>query len=108
MQPPKDQWPQRASNDTTVPPETPSAISGQGSFNTTHWSVVLLATDQETSLAAQAALEKLCRTYWYPLYVFVRRRGYNAHDSQDLTQSFFERLLDRRFLRGVDRRKGKF
>jgi RNA polymerase sigma factor (sigma-70 family) len=108
MQPPQDEWQQRASSDTTAPPEARSAVSGQGSFNTTHWSVVLLATDQETSAPAQAALEKLCRTYWYPLYVFVRRHGYKAHDAQDLTQGFFERLLDRRFLSGVDRRKGKF
>lgn len=54
------------------------------------------------------ALEKLCRTYWWPLYAFVRRRGYAAHDAQDLTQEFFARLLAKDTLRAVDRSKGKF
>ena len=50
----------------------------------------------------------MCRTYWWPLYAFVRRRGYEAHDAQDLTQEFFARLLAKDFLQGVDRSKGKF
>src|SRR5437773_8356830 len=66
-------------------------------FNTTHWSVVL-AAGQSSSPAAQAALEQLCRSYWYPLYAFVRRRGYSPEDAEDLTQSFFERLLERDLL----------
>lgn len=70
--------------------------------------MVFLAAETESSAATHAALEKLCRAYWYPLYVFVRRRGYSPHDAQDLTQSFFERLLDRNYLSGADRRKGKF
>jgi len=76
-------------------------------FVTTHWSVVLSAKDDSTT-QADAALEHLCRTYWWPLYAFVRRRGYGAHDAQDLTQEFFARLLARDFLRAVDRTKGKF
>src|SRR3954468_10796168 len=76
-------------------------------FVTTHWSVVL-AAKQETSAEADLALERLCRTYWWPLYAFVRRRGYEAHDAQDLTQEFFARLLAKDFLRAVDRSKGKF
>jgi len=76
-------------------------------FLTTHWSVVL-AAKQETSAEADAALERLCKTYWWPLYAFVRRRGYEAHDAQDSTQEFFARLLAKDFLRTVDRSKGKF
>ena len=76
-------------------------------FVTTHWSVVLVA-GQAGSEQADAALEKLCRAYWWPLYAFVRRRGYQPHDAQDLTQEFFARLLSKDFLRAVDRRKGRF
>src|ERR1041384_1666951 len=78
--------------------QQPSNSRGEAAqFTTTHWSVVL-AAGQISSPAAQAALEQLCRTYWYPLYAYVRRRGYSAEDSQDLTQSFFERLLERDLL----------
>ena len=76
-------------------------------FTATHWSVVAAASQHDSSQAA-AALEKLCSTYWYPLYAFIRRKGYGAHDAQDLTQSFFARLLDKGYLSGVDRAKGKF
>lgn len=76
-------------------------------FSTTHWSVVL-AAKLETSAEADAALERLCQVYWWPLYAFVRRRGHEAHDAQDLTQEFFARLLAKDFLRAVDRSKGKF
>jgi RNA polymerase sigma factor (sigma-70 family) len=76
-------------------------------FLTTHWSVVLTA-GQGSTTEADAALERLCRAYWWPLYAFVRRRGYAAHDAQDLTQEFFARLLAKDFLRSVDRSKGKF
>ena len=77
------------------------------SFTTTHWSVVL-AAKQEPSAEVDAALNRLCKAYWWPLYAFVRRRGYEAHDAQDLTQEFFARLLAKDFLRAVDRSKGKF
>jgi len=77
------------------------------SFVTTHWSVVLTA-GWGASGEADAALERLCRTYWWPLYAFIRRRGHEPHDAQDLTQEFFARLLARDFLRAVDRSKGKF
>ncbi len=76
-------------------------------FATTHWSMVLLA-GQESSSAATAALEELCRTYWYPLYAFVRRQGHDASAAQDLTQEFFSRLLAANWLESVDRSKGKF
>jgi len=57
---------------------------------------------------ADEALEKLCRAYWYPLYAYVRRKGYSAEDAQDLTQEFFARLLTRNYLSVADRNKGKF
>ena len=57
---------------------------------------------------ASEALEKLCRAYWYPLYAYVRRKGYGADDAQDLTQEFFARLLARNYLSVADRNKGKF
>jgi DNA-directed RNA polymerase specialized sigma24 family protein len=76
-------------------------------FVTTHWSVVLAASDTKLPQATEA-LEKLCRTYWYPLYAYVRRKGYTAEDAQDLTQEFFARLLARNYLSVADRNKGKF
>ena len=78
-----------------------------GSFGTTHWSVVMMA-GQEDSPAAAAALERLCRTYWYPLYHYACRRGYAAADAQDLTQEFFARLLEGRWLEQADRKRGRF
>jgi RNA polymerase sigma-70 factor (ECF subfamily) len=76
-------------------------------FVTTHWSVVLTAQDKDSPRSLEA-LESLCRTYWYPLYAFVRRQGRSPHDAQDLTQGFFTRLLEKDYLRSVDSGKGKF
>jgi len=76
-------------------------------FTTTHWSIVLAAGHRE-SQQADAALENLCRVYWYPIYIFLRRSGCGAHDAEDLTQAFFERVLEKDYLRAVDRTKGKF
>ena len=76
-------------------------------FNTTHWSVVLLA-GQSQSPQSDEALEKLCRMYWPPLYVFIRRRGYAEEDARDLTQEFFRLLLQRHDFGAVDPGKGKF
>jgi RNA polymerase sigma-70 factor (ECF subfamily) len=69
---------------------------------------VVLAAGDAASPKAQTALESLCRTYWYPLYAYVRRKGYVANDAEDLTQEFFRRLLARNFLNMADRKKGKF
>ena len=69
---------------------------------------MILAAGDASSPRAQAALEALCRAYWYPLYAYVRRKGYAADDSQDLTQEFFTRLLARNYLNVADRNKGKF
>jgi len=76
-------------------------------FLTTRWSVVLAAR-RETSPAATAALETLCRNYWYPLYAYVRRAGHGPHDAQDLTQEFFARLLAKEWMRGAARERGRF
>jgi len=83
------------------------ARPASGRFNTTHWSVVLLAGEGRSPQSA-AALEELCRTYWQPLYSFIRRQGHGPDDAQDLTQTFFARLLERNDLVAIDRRKGKF
>ena len=80
---------------------------GQPLFATTHWSVVLAAANQKTPEAAEA-MDWLCRTYWYPLYAYVRREGHTPTDAQDLTQEFFARLLARNSLAHVGPGKGKF
>ena len=77
------------------------------SFATTHWSVVL-ASAQGDSPQAAAALDQLCRTYWYPLYAFVRRQGHGQHDAEDLLQAFFARFLEKHYLEDVDRSRGRF
>src|SRR6516165_5316304 len=79
--------------------------NGAAAFTTTHWSVVLAA--QGDSPAAQAALEKLCRTYWWPLYGYVRRQGYSPEEAQDLTQGFFALLLERKDFDAVRQEKGR-
>jgi RNA polymerase sigma-70 factor (ECF subfamily) len=78
-----------------------------GVFATTHWSVVLAAGREESPQAVQA-LEKLCRTYWYPLYVFARRRGYSPEDAQDLTQQFFLLFLEKHSFGRASPERGKF
>src|ERR1700680_546830 len=83
----------------------PGVDAGGVAFVTTHWSLVLAA--QAQSPAADEALEKLCRTYWPPIYSFVRREGRSVEDAQDLTQSFFARLLERRDFDAVRREKGR-
>ena len=82
-------------------------LSASPQFRTTHWSEVLTAVDAP-SPQATAALEKLCRAYWYPLYAHVRRRGHGPDDAQELTQGFFARLLERNALAAVSPQKGKF
>jgi RNA polymerase sigma-70 factor (ECF subfamily) len=85
---------------------TPIEPSGKR-FRTTRWSLLLAARGNDAK-AADEALETLCGAYWYPLYAFVRRKGYDAESAQDLVQGFSLRLLERRDLVSVDRGKGKF
>jgi len=80
---------------------------GRAVFASTHWSVVVEA-GQSDSTKASEAMAQLCRTYWYPLYAYVRRKGYSPHDAQDLTQEFFAKLLAGNYVGAADRRKGKF
>jgi RNA polymerase sigma factor (sigma-70 family) len=77
-------------------------------FHTTHWSVVLAAGRDTQTDASARALETLCQTYWYPLYAFVRHRVKDEHEAQDLTQAFFERLLEKRTLADADPDRGRF
>ncbi len=80
---------------------------GKRNFATTRWSIVL-AAGRDSSPEAKTALATLCETYWFPLYAFVRRQGYDAQDAQDLTQGFLTRLLEKKDLRDVQRERGKF
>jgi RNA polymerase sigma-70 factor (ECF subfamily) len=75
-------------------------------FPNTRWSVVLAAR-QRPSAESAVALEAICRAYWYPLYAFVRQSGHSPHDAQDLTQEFFCRLLEKRWLDTADPDKGR-
>jgi RNA polymerase sigma-70 factor (ECF subfamily) len=76
-------------------------------FATTHWSMVVRAGDSR-SPEADLAMERLCQAYWYPLYAFVRGKGNSHEDACDLTQGFFARLLEKRYLKSVDANLGKF
>ncbi len=92
---------------SNTPSEPRSDNTGSHRFATTHWSLVLTAQGND-SIPAGRALSKLCETYWYPLYAFVRRNGHSSHDAQDLTQAFFEKLLEKNYLGDVMQEKGKF
>lgn len=88
--------------------QNPKAFPGGArDFQTTHWSLVLKAGQGDDAEAA-AALETLCRAYWYPLYAFIRRRGYDPHSASDLTQSFFAALLARKQFAVADPARGRF
>ncbi len=84
-----------------------SGDRGGQQFCTTHWSVVL-AAGKTSSPGSGDALELLCRTYWYPLYAYVRRSGHRPEDAQDLVQEFFARFLEKKYLRHADRNRGRF
>ena len=86
---------------------TNANLPGDGRFATTHWSVVL-AAGRPKSASYRQALETLCQTYWFPLYAYLRRNGYNCHQAQDYTQAFFTGLLAKGGLGLVDPRRGKF
>jgi RNA polymerase sigma-70 factor (ECF subfamily) len=90
-------------------PENPTQTSAAGGdiFATTRWTVVL-AAGHRGAPQAEIALEELCRTYWYPLYAYVRRHGRSHEDAEDLTQAFFARLLEKNYLEGISSEKGKF
>src|ERR1700728_3783666 len=87
--------------------QTMHALQGPSQFPTTKWTLVVAAGDPRRK-EARSALVSLCERYWYPLYAFLRRRGYRADQAQDLTQEFFIRLLEGRYLDRADPEKGRF
>ena len=89
-------------NNESTPTSSPADI-----FATTHWTVILRAS-RLTDSQAQVALEELCRTYWFPLYAYIRRRGHTREDAEDLTQSFFSRFLEKNYLADLDSERGRF
>ncbi len=82
-------------------------LAGSSEFPTTRWTLVVAAADPQRK-EARSALISLCEGYWYPLYAYVRRRGYPADQAQDLTQEFFIRVLEGRYLDHADPEKGRF
>lgn len=100
--------PHKSARMTSTNPQQDTVPRGGVNFTPTHWSVVIAAAGHSDSTHGRDALEKLCRNYWLPIYAFVRRQGHNPHDAQDLTQEFFARLLERNYLAGADRAKGRF
>ena len=99
--------PSRFCQDQRLVSETDRAHAAHPQFTTTHWSMVLSA-GVTSAPAARDALERLCRTYWFPLYAFIRRLGHSPTDAQDLTQGFFVYLLERQLVAKADRQAGRF
>ena len=87
--------------------QTMHTLSGPSQFPTTRWTLVVAAGDPQRK-EARSALVSLCEGYWYPLYAYLRRRGYPADQAQDLTQEFFIRILEGRYLDRADPEKGRF
>jgi RNA polymerase sigma factor (sigma-70 family) len=87
--------------------ETSQTLGGVSRFPTTRWTLVVAAGDPQRK-EARSALASLCENYWYPLYAYLRRRGYTADQAQDLTQEFFMRILEGRYLDRADPEKGRF
>lgn len=86
---------------------TPSSSAPGEIFATTHWTVVLAAGQRHTP-QSDRALEELCRTYWFPLYAYVRRRGHTKEDAEDSVQAFFARFLAKNYLEGLSAERGRF
>jgi RNA polymerase sigma factor (sigma-70 family) len=89
-------------------PSSTTGPSEAAGFAATRWTLVLAAARGNVTPHAAAAMAELCRVYWYPLYAYVRRRGHDTHEAEDLTQEFFLRFLAKNYLADIDRDKGKF
>ena len=87
--------------------QTVHTLPGSSQFPTTRWTLVVAAGDPQRK-DARSALVSLCENYWYPLYAYLRRRGYAPDRAQDLTQEFFMRVLEGRYLDRADPEKGRF
>src|SRR6516162_8829438 len=87
--------------------ESDAGVVAESRFPTTRWSLIV-ATRQRPTTQARDALALLCASYWYPLYVFVRRRCERIEDAQDLTQGFFACLLEKEYLKDFERERGRF
>ena len=88
------------------PPPRGAAVTSD-SFATTRWTLVLTAAADGSS-QARGAMAELCALYWYPLYAFIRRKGHDADQAQDLTQGFFARILERNIVGTADPQRGRF
>ncbi len=93
--------------ESSLPGGSPHQVARRAAFVTTHWSVVLSAQDPSSPQSAEA-LGQLCRVYWYPLYAHVRSLGNSPHDAEDLTQAFFARLLEKKYLGVAQPERGRF
>ena len=89
------------------PQEQPVTTPAGQWVGSTHWSAVL-AAGRPGSPQAAAAMEELCRSYWYPLYAYIRRRGYQVEEAQDLTQAFFAGIIENHWLKSADPQRGRF
>ena len=87
--------------------QTMYTVPGSSQFPTTRWTLVVAAGDPNRK-EARTALSSLCENYWYPLYAYLRRRGHSADQAQDLTQQFFMRVLEGRYLDRAHPEKGRF
>ncbi len=87
--------------------DTSAQGASRPGFIATRWTLVLKAARNDTT-QARLALAQLCEMYWYPLYAWVRHKGYAPSDAEDLTQAFFVRVLQERFIEAADRQKGRF
>lgn len=93
---------------TSSQPLSPGMPVVNRGFVTTRWSLVLNSVDPQTANQAETALNELCALYWSPIYAFVRRRGYERDDAEDMTQAFFTRLLEKGTIAAAQRERGKF